>query len=102
MATGEDLIARALAVRNRVFARLSLVTQKLQQWRLAAGAVGDDIWREGTMGGLLILRMTHHGTFVDATVKLSLADVPAVEGSLKPGLVGRIERGLDLVLLITG
>lgn len=115
MPTGKRLVAGLVAMRNIILARLPWPCCDLRQRRLATWAVGHHIRRKGTVGRLLVLRVTGFLAGVMATVKLSATDAAANKRTLEPRVricpfvsFGRdsglpvVERFQDFIPLIAG
>jgi hypothetical protein len=88
----KSLVARLVAVWNRVLTGLPRYRRDRLQRRLPAWAMGDNVRGKRTVGGKLVLRMTRFLAGVVATVERSLASVAARIGSFEPA-------GVEIILV---
>jgi hypothetical protein len=84
MPAGKRLAAGLVAMRNIIPTRMPWLCCDLRQRRPAAWAVGHRIGRKGTVGRLLVLRVTNFLAGVMTTVELSATDAAADKRPLKP------------------
>lgn len=86
---------------NGVLARLSPLLEQLFERRLATWAVRDNVWGAGAVRLSFVLNVTASRTLVKSTVEAPLARLSALEGTLKPGLLGGAVRSTRLVAFLT-
>lgn len=84
MPTGKRLVAGLVAMGNIILTRLPWPCCDLRQRRIATWAVGHHIRRKGTVGRLLVLRVTGFLAGVITTVEPSATDAAADKRSLEP------------------
>jgi hypothetical protein len=79
MTTSQNLIAGLVAVRDRILTRLPWFHGHRIERSLAARAVGDNVWREGAVGGRFILGVTWFLAGVVPAVECPATDIVAAE-----------------------